>query len=193
MVKESTAEELQARLRDVQAELDSSSGDPLALIEERDVLLKHAQAARILQERQANAAHQETQRAKAEDYRRRLMPVAEEVADLAPRCLWYLSKLQELDKESFEQFGQVWEESNIPHGFAATVLAAIREASQEIEWHFDFVGNPNATNPLPTPKATPQLVIQAGATDIHGNRVNPDGTPASYRLPNGLAWLPPAR
>jgi len=192
MVKELSGEELQARLREVQAELDSSTGDPLALIEERDVLLKRVQAARILHERQTNAAHQEKLRANSEDYRRRLMPVAHAVADLVPRLLWELRQLERFEKECFEQFGHVWEETKIPHNFAGPVADAINQASRTVEWDWTFVSDPQCKNELPTPKATPQLVIQAGATDIHGNRVNPDGTPASYRLPAGIAWLPPA-
>ncbi|MGI8424451.1 MAG: hypothetical protein ACR2NO_10140 [Chloroflexota bacterium] len=163
------------------------------LIEERERVQRRLEAARLKKAHDDDVAYKSMLRAKSEEYRARLMPLAVAVGDLMPRCLWYLSQLSELDKESFESEGELWAETGIPHGLAATVLAAIRETSQEVEWHYDFVGNPNATNPLPTLKIRKQLMIQAGATDIHGNRVNPDGSPASYRLPAGIAWLPPAR
>jgi len=192
-VKESTGEELQARLAEIDAGLRGGSDDAEALIEERERVQRRLEAARLKKAHDDDVAYKAKLHAKSEEYRARLMPVAVAVADLTPRYWWCLSQLQELDKESFASEGEVWAETNIPHGLAATVLAAIREASQQIEWHYDFVGNPNATNPLPTPKIRKQLMIQAGPTDIHGNRVNDDGTPASYRLPAGIAWLPPAR
>ncbi|MBA3342649.1 MAG: hypothetical protein H0T48_12555 [Gemmatimonadaceae bacterium] len=146
--------ELSARLAEIDAGIRRGDTDVEILLEEREVTKRKLEAARILKERRADEAYLADVRAKSAEFRGRLMPVAERVADNVPRLLWDLKKLERMDLESLQGVGNVnfEEETGIPFGFAAQLHRAIMELSIGIEWHFDHIDAPDKTNPLPTPK-----------------------------------------
>ena len=153
-VAEQNEAEISARLGQINNGINRGEGDVLALLEERETVTRELQAARILKEKRETEAYRANMEAKSAEFRGRLMPVAERVADNVPRLLWDLKKLERMDLESLQGVGNVSfeEETGIPFGFAAQLHRAIMELSIGIEWHFDHIDAPDKTNPLPTPK-----------------------------------------
>jgi len=153
-VTEQSEAELSARLGQINNGINGGEGDVLALLEERETVTRQLQAAHILKAKRADEAYRANMEAKSAEFRGRLMPVAERVADNVPRLLWDLKKLERMDLESLQGVGNVSfeEETGIPFGFAAQLHRAIMELSIGIEWHFDFIDDPTKKNPLPTPK-----------------------------------------
>jgi hypothetical protein len=191
-VEQATAEqptegELQRQLAEVEIAIAAGEGDVVALLEEKESLKLQVQAARIRSEKLADAAYRANHKKVSDEYRKRLSRCVEAIGDLAPRFLWELQELAALELESYgvpdPGFGE-----RIPYGFAAKVRAAILEASEEIEWHYDFVGDPSKRNGLPRKKAAPHYTIHAVQTDIYGNALHPnmiDPGSGLLILPNG--------
>lgn len=183
--------ELQAELAKAEKQIADGEGDVLALLEERESVTRELQAVRLKKEHEDSVAYKAKLQARTDEFRKRLMPIAENVADSVGRLVWWLTRLEELERESHASEGQSYEATGIPWNFSRPVLDAIRSASPNTDWHYpDFLNAPDAKCPLPTPKIRGELLLQVGRTDIYGNPLGPDGSPATYRLPPGIGFLP---
>ncbi|MGI8783382.1 MAG: hypothetical protein ACR2L2_07010 [Acidobacteriota bacterium] len=169
-VEEQTESDLSARLSEITTAINAGNGDLVALLEERDGIARQLEAQRIRKAVRADEAYRANIEAKGDEFRTKLIPCAEEVADLVPRLLWHLRRLESLELESLQGVGNVsFEETGMPFGFAKRAAQAIRDAAPNVEWHFDFVSDPSARNPLPATQIERRVLLQARATDVYGN------------------------
>lgn len=169
---EQNESELSARLALINANINSGEGDTLALLEERESVARQLEVASAIKTKRSQDDFRANQQAKEAKFRARLMPCAETVADLIPRLLWELSKLEQLELESLQGVGGVaFTETHIPYNFAAQCHRAIIEAGQGIEWQWDFVGNSTAKNGLPQAKVAGLIVPRFPENDVNGNSI----------------------
>ncbi len=168
---ERSESELSSRLGVIAALIDTGEGDVVALLEEREDIQRRLEAARIAKAARADNEYRANMNAKSAEFRAKLMPVAERIADLIPRLLWDLSKLEELELAALR--GGVGNvdfpaETGIPFNFARPLRDAIYQVSSGIEWHFDFIDDESKKNPLPTPKRITLDLRGFRETDANG-------------------------
>ena len=165
------SEDLGIRLARLSTLIDSGEGDIAAALEERESVKRQMEAERLRVSKAADAAYTANLQARSDEFRARLIPPAEGVADTVPRLLWWLSQLEELELEALRGgAGNVnfSEETGIPFNFARTLREAINQASSGIEWHYDFLDDPAKKNPLPRVK---QMMVDLRGfrqTDVNG-------------------------
>ncbi|MEO7684795.1 MAG: hypothetical protein ABIU86_12770 [Gemmatimonadaceae bacterium] len=178
---EQTEAELSARLSAIDAGLRNGEGDVSGLLEEREHVQRKIEAQRITKAARADEAYRSNNAAKSAEYQKRLLRCAETVADLVPRLLWECQELEELENESYNVPNAGFDETGIPYGFAAQLRRAIRDVAPNVEWHFDFVSDPNAKNPLPgPPKLIRGTLVPAFSKDIYGNLTDAEGNPRTF-------------
>lgn len=142
-----SADEITLRLLDVEAAIAAGEGDVVALMKEARELKDQQAAARIQRQNEEQRAYLEKIEQQSAEYRKRLLRCTEAVGDLAPRLMWELQELVDLETESYNVPNSQFDSGGLPFGYARQVLDALRAASTRVEYGYDFLSGGKNTPP----------------------------------------------